>query len=200
MSLFDMTLIILSASALRRKRPSRGCRAEVVSILVLVDWRRYRGRMFAGIPDGTYDRKVTKQDLFEFISKRRLGVLSSIAADGTPQSALVGIAVSSELEIIFDTVMSSRKYGNLTSNPAASFVIGWEGEVTVQYEGTAELLVGADLERYREIYFLTWPDGRDRLSWAGIVHFVVRPTWIRYSDFDAHPPRIEELRLAGDAG
>lgn len=140
---------------------------------------------------------MTKQDLFEFISKRRLGVLSSIAADGTPQSALVGIAVSSELEIIFDTVKSSRKYSNLTSKPAASFVIGWEGEVTVQFEGVAEVPAEADLERYREIYFLTWPDGRDRLSWAGIVHFVVRPMWIRYSDFDARPPRIEELRLAG---
>ncbi len=79
-------------------------------------------------------------------------------------------------------------------------MIGWEGEVTVQYEGIAEVLAGADLERYREIYFLTWPDGRDRLSWTAIVHFVVRPTWIRYSDFDARPqPRIEELRLAGPA-
>jgi pyridoxine/pyridoxamine 5'-phosphate oxidase len=104
---------------------------------------------------------VTKQDLFAFISKRRLGVLSSIAADGTPQSALVGIAVSSELEIIFDTFKSSRKYSNLTSKPAASFVIGWEGEVTMQFEGVAEVPAGVDLERYREIYFLTWPDGRD---------------------------------------
>ncbi len=140
---------------------------------------------------------MTKQDLFEFISKRRLGVLSSIGADGRPQSALAGIAVSSELEIIFDTVKNSRKYRNLTSNPAASLVIGWEGEATVQYEGGAEVPAAADLERYREIYFLSWPDGRDRLGWAGIVRFVVRPLWIRYSDFDARPPRIEELRLVG---
>jgi general stress protein 26 len=143
-------------------------------------------------------RQMTKQDLFEFMAQRRLAVLSSTAADGTPQSALVGIAVSPELEIIFDTVKSSRKYSNLTTRPAASFVIGWEGEVTVQFEGVAEEPVGADLERYREIYFETWPDGRERLSWAGIVHFVVRPTWIRYSDFGARPPRIEELSGAGD--
>jgi hypothetical protein len=136
---------------------------------------------------------VTKQEIFEFISKRRLGVLSSVAAGGSPQSALVGIAVSPELEIIFDTVKSSRKYGNLIANPAASFVIGWEGEVTVQYEGIAAEPTGAERDRYREIYFQTWPDGRDRLSWTGITHFVVRPTWIRYSDFDARPPRIEEL-------
>jgi hypothetical protein len=44
----------------------------------------------------------------------------------------VGIAVSRKLEIIFDTVNSSRKYDNLPANQAASFVIGWEGEVTVQ--------------------------------------------------------------------
>ena len=145
---------------------------------------------------GSTIKKLTKQDLFDFISRHRLGVLSSIAGDGRPQSALVGIAVSSELEVIFDTVNSSRKYSNLTSNPAASFVIGWEGEVTMQYEGIAELLAGPDLERYREIYLLTWPDGRDRLSQTGIVHFIVRPTWIRYSDFNARPPRIEELRFA----
>lgn len=137
---------------------------------------------------------MTKPELFEFLSKRRLGVLSSIAADGTPQSALVGIAVTPELEIIFDTVKSSRKYRNLTANPAACFVIGWEGEVTVQYEGVALEPVGAELERYREMYFKTWPDGRERLSWAGIVHLVVRPTWLRYSDFDIRPPRIEEMR------
>ena len=123
---------------------------------------------------------MTKQDLFEFISKRRLAVLSSMAADGTPQSALVGIAVTSALEIVFDTVRTSRKYTNLTLKPAASFVIGWEGEATVQYEGVAKEPVGANLERYREIYFQTWPDGRERLNWAGIVHLVVHPTWIRY--------------------
>jgi pyridoxine/pyridoxamine 5'-phosphate oxidase len=138
---------------------------------------------------------MMKLELFDFISKRKLSVLSSIAADGTPQSALVGIAVTPDLEIIFDTVKSSRKYGNLIAKPAASFVIGWEGEATVQYEGLAEELAGAQSERYREIYFQTWPECRAHLSWADITHFVVRPTWIRLSDYDARPPRIEEIRL-----
>jgi pyridoxine/pyridoxamine 5'-phosphate oxidase len=80
---------------------------------------------------------MTEADLFKFMAGHRLGVLGSISQDGSPQSALVGIAVTSELEIIFDTVASSRKYANLLANPAASFVIGWAGEVTVQYEGNA---------------------------------------------------------------
>ncbi len=58
----------------------------------------------------------------------RYGVVSSVSAEWTPQSALVGIAVTAEMEIIFDTVRSSRKYENLLRQPACSFVVGWGGE------------------------------------------------------------------------
>lgn len=126
------------------------------------------------------------------MARHKLGVLSSLGADHTPQSALVGIAVTSQLEIVFDTIKSSRKYGNLVARPACSFVIGWEGEQTVQFEGIARQLTGAELARYQEVYFEAWPDGPARLSWPGIVYFVVRPTWIRYSDFDENPPLIYE--------
>ena len=136
---------------------------------------------------------MTEADLYRFISQCKLGVLGSIGAAGTPQSSLVGIAVTPELEIIFDTVKSSRKYGNLISRPACSFAIGWAGEQTVQYEGEAEELSGSTLKHFQQIYFRAWPDGPSRLSWPGIVYFVVRPRWIRYSDFDQNPPFIQEF-------
>ncbi len=142
---------------------------------------------------------MDKAALQLFMSQYRYGVVSSIAADGTPQSALVGIATSPDLEIIFDTSKSSRKYANLIARPACSFVVGWGGEQTVQFEGTAAELKGPDTKRYQEIYFVTWPDGRLRLTWPGITHFVVRPRWIRYSDFDQRPPLIEEMKI-GDGG
>jgi hypothetical protein len=138
---------------------------------------------------------MTEADLFKFMAGHRLGVLGSISQDGSPQSALVGIAVTSELEIIFDTVASSRKYANLLANPAASFVIGWAGEVTVQYEGNAFQPTGAELARYQQVYFATWPECRDHLSWPGIAYFVVQPKWIRYSDYDQRPPLIVEFRF-----
>lgn len=138
---------------------------------------------------------MTKAELHKFMSSNKLGVLGYLSPEGAPRSALVGIAVSPELEIVFDTVASSRKYGSLLANPAASFAIGWSGEVTVQLEGRAFLPVGDDIQRYQEIYFAAWPDGRDRLNWPGIAHFVVRPSWIRYSDFDQRPPLIEEFSL-----
>jgi pyridoxine/pyridoxamine 5'-phosphate oxidase len=138
---------------------------------------------------------MTRADVFKFMAGHKLGVLGSISPDGAPQSALVGIAVTPQLEIIFDTVATSRKYANLLANPAASFVIGWAGEVTVQLEGQAFQPTGAELARYQQIYFEAWPDGPDRLSWPGIAYFVVRPKWIRYSDFDQRPPLIEEFTL-----
>jgi general stress protein 26 len=141
------------------------------------------------------ERSMTKGDLFKFMAEHKLGVLGSISQDGSPQSALVGIAVTPELEIIFDTVARSRKYGNLLANPAASFVIGWTGEVTLQFEGQAFQPEGAELARYQQVYFTAWPECRDHLSWPGIAYFVVQPKWIRYSDYDQRPPLIEEFRF-----
>lgn len=137
---------------------------------------------------------MTEIDLYKFIAQSKLGVLGTVGETG-PQSALVGIAVTEKLEIVFDTIKSSRKYPNLVARPACSFVIGWTGEKTVQYEGAAEELTGGQLESYQKVYFRAWPDGPARMSWPGIVYFVVRPKWIRYSDFDQRPPLIREFKF-----
>lgn len=136
---------------------------------------------------------MTQTDLHRFIAQCKLGVLSTLAESGAPQSALVGIAVNPNLEIVFDTVKISRKYPNLIARRRCSFVIGWAGEQTVQYEGEATELQGQELKRCQEVYFQALPDGPTRLAWPGIVYFVVRPSWIRYSDFDRNPPLIQEF-------
>lgn len=136
---------------------------------------------------------MTKSDIYRFISKQKLGVLGTVSAAGSPQSALVGIAVTPALEIIFDTVKSSRKFQNLVSRSECSFVVGWTGEITVQYEGQAHQPERAALSRYQEVYFARWPECRSHLSWPDITYFLVRPRWIRYSDFDQNPPFIEEF-------
>ncbi len=140
---------------------------------------------------------MTTAELFARLEGQKLGVLSSVGPDGRPQSALVGIAITPQLEIVFDTVKGSRKYPNLKTRPECSFVIGgWgHGEQTAQYEGEAEELTAPELAKYQELYFEVWPDGPSRISWPGIAYFVVRPRWIRYSDFALNPPLIEELEF-----
>jgi hypothetical protein len=134
------------------------------------------------------------------MTRFRYGVVSSMSRDGSPQSALVGIATTPELEIVFDTLNSSRKYQNLIECPSCSLVVGWDGEQTVQYEGIAAEPKGAELKQYQEAYFAVWPDCVAHLSWPGIAYFVVRPRWIRYSDYDQKPPLIEEMAFGLDAG
>jgi general stress protein 26 len=134
---------------------------------------------------------MTRAQLIAFIRKHRLGVEASVAATGTPQAAVVGIAVSDDLELVFDTLASTRKCANLRRDPRVAFVIGWDEEQTVQLEGVADEPAGAELARLQAVYFAAFPDGPSRLSWPGITYFRVRPTWVRYSDFRAGESIVE---------
>jgi hypothetical protein len=139
---------------------------------------------------------MNKQLLFQFLDSCRQGVLSSLGPDGAPQSALVGIAVTPELEIVFDAVEKSRKFANLGRDRRVAFVVGgWQGEITVQYEGIARQISSTELGPYHEIYFCKFTDGPARLKWEGITYYVVTPKWIRYSDYNQSPPEIVELKL-----
>jgi hypothetical protein len=139
---------------------------------------------------------MQRAELIEFLRRYKLAVVASRAADGAPQAAVVGFAVSDRLELIFDTLESTRKYQNLRADPRIALVVGWDHAITAQIEGVVDFPGGAELQRIRECYFVPYPDGRDRLAWPGITHARVRPTWLRYSDFTCDPPRILELGSA----
>jgi pyridoxine/pyridoxamine 5'-phosphate oxidase len=136
---------------------------------------------------------MTRAELVVFLRRYRLAVQASIAAGGAPQAAVVGFGVSDACEIVFDTLTTTRKYRNLIADPRIALVIGWDHEATAQIEGVVDFPTGAEQERIRDVYFAAYPDGRDRLAWAGITHARVRPTWARFSDFTKDPPVIVEL-------
>lgn len=132
----------------------------------------------------------------QFLRTHRLAVQASVSPERAPQSAVVGIAVTDAFELVFDTLDDTRKMGNLRRNSRIAFVIGGvvEGdERTAQYEGIADEPKGPDLERVTAAYYETWPDGRARAAWPGLVYVRVRPTWIRFSDFNRAPPIVVEF-------
>jgi general stress protein 26 len=135
-----------------------------------------------------------KDLIYQFITQQKLAVISTINGNRNPESALVGIAVSINLEIIFDTVTTSRKYQNILHNPNVSVVVGWDDEITVQYEGNAMVLGNdGDADNMREIYYRAYPEGRERAdTWPGLVHIKVSPKWIRYNNFN-EPVVIKEM-------
>jgi Pyridoxamine 5'-phosphate oxidase len=138
---------------------------------------------------------MQRDELIAFLRRHKLAVQASVGAAGAPQAAVVGIAISDQLELIFDTLQSTRKYQNLLVHPRIALVVGWDEAITAQIEGVVDFPAGAELERIRQCYFVPYPDGRDRLAWPGITHARVRPSWVRYSDFTCQPPHIVELGI-----
>ncbi|MFL5308383.1 MAG: pyridoxamine 5'-phosphate oxidase family protein [Polyangia bacterium] len=135
---------------------------------------------------------MTRAQLVRLLREHRLAVVSTVGPDGAPQSAVVGCAIGDDLEIVFDTLDTTRKAHNLRRDARISVVIGWDREATAQIEGLADFPEGRELERLRDVYFQAYPDGRDRLAWPGITHVRVRPRWIRYSDFGQQPAFVFE--------
>lgn len=137
---------------------------------------------------------MKRAQLLEFLRKHSLGVLATVSQDGEPEAAVVGVAFTDELEIVFDTMSDTRKAVNLRRSPKIAFVVGWDEEITVQIEGLADEPYGEELERLKESYFRVFPEGRERQHWKGLTYFRVRPYWARYSDFNPPAKTIEFTR------
>jgi PPOX class probable F420-dependent enzyme len=137
---------------------------------------------------------MKRAELLEFLRRHKLGVLSTVTPSGEPEAAVVGVAFTDDLEIVFDTLETTRKAVNLRRSPKIAFVVGWDQEITVQIEGVADAPQGAELERLKEAYFLVYPDGRERQLWEGITYFRVRLHWARYSDFNTGGNIVEFSR------
>jgi hypothetical protein len=116
------------------------------------------------LDDGLERGVLDRPELIDFVRARGLGVIASRGPDGSPQAALVGIAATDEGELVLDCSRGSRKYANIESDPAVAVVVGWDDEVTVQVEGSAQILGGADLERCKVAYFEQYPGGQERAA------------------------------------
>jgi pyridoxine/pyridoxamine 5'-phosphate oxidase len=138
---------------------------------------------------------MDRTDLIAFLRRHRLCVQASVSPSGAPQAAVVGYAVSDALEIVFDTIGTTRKAQNLRRDARVSLVVGWDEEQTVQIDGVADEPVHAELDRLKAVYFAAWPDGVERQAWEGITYFRVRPKWVRYSDFRPGSHQIIEVEL-----
>jgi len=143
---------------------------------------------------------MTPKALLGFMRTHRYAVQASVNREGAPQAAVVGVAVSDDFEIVFDTMRSSRKAVNLRLDPRIALVLGGQfpgDERTLQIDGTADLPEGVELERVRQLYLAKFPGGAERQVWAGSVYVRVRPQWMRYSDFNRDPAEVIHFTRAG---
>ncbi len=129
----------------------------------------------------------------------RFVVVATVSADGAPESALVNIASTNALQIVFDTLTTSRKHANLKHDNRIAVTFSGPEEQTLQVEGVALPVSQTSTEDYeiREAYFAIWPDERSRALLPEIAYWRVEPRWARYSDY-ARGPLVAEFHW--DAG
>jgi len=132
--------------------------------------------------------------ILDFLRQHTLAVIATCGRDGRPEAAAIDFSVRDDLEIVFDTFEHTRKFVNLSEQSRVALVIGWDNNITVQYEGDATKVSADDLERYQEAHVKSVPAEREFVE-KGAVVFRVEPRWIRYSDYSKTPPDVIEFRF-----
>ncbi len=141
-----------------------------------------------------------QQKILEFLRQQLLCVVSTVNEAGHPESALVAFSETSDLKLIFTTDDTSRKYHNLVQNPNLSVVVGWseDARITVQYEGVARVVEGAERQEYEAIHFTKQPGSMRRKTIRTEQMIVITPVWARYTDYGHDPAEIYEEDLGAD--
>ncbi len=132
--------------------------------------------------------------ILDFIKGHKIAVVSTMDKN-TPESAVVEFSETKDLEIIFDTFSYFRKYRNMKRNPNVSIVIGWDNNVTVQYEGVSKEITEDELRKYKTLHVRKLPDAKKYVNSKDIKFFRVAPKWIRYSDLNKKPWEIIEIKF-----
>lgn len=134
-----------------------------------------------------------KRFVLDFIKKHQIAVISTVSPENKPEAAVIEFGETDDLELIFDALENSRKVQNIKHNKNVAFVIGWDEDITVQYEGKAFELSGSESERYKKIYISKNPKVKKWEQVKGIKFFKIVPTWLRYSDLNKDPWEVFEI-------
>ena len=139
--------------------------------------------------------KREEQRILDFIKSQRLTVISTIDVErNKPEAAVIAFGEKENLDLIFGTNIKSRKYKNLQANQSVAFVIGWTDEYgTVQYEGIARELSGNEAIEQGTIMAEKNENARAFLTRDDQRFFLVKPTWIRFTDKSKKPEEKIEV-------
>lgn len=136
-----------------------------------------------------------RQLVRDFLARHKLGAISTVHPDGSPEAAVIQVTLGDDLNIVFDSFPGSRKLENIKRDSRIAMVIGWDENVTVQIEGLARPAKANELQRLRDAHLANCPLEAEFLK-QGAQLFTISPQWIRYSDFRGEPIVFE---LSGDS-
>lgn len=130
--------------------------------------------------------------ILAFLKTQKHAVISTCGRSGHPEAALIGFGETSELELIFGTYRTSRKYKNIQENSRVAMVVGFGQELTtVQYEGEAIEIFGDELEAAVALYHAKVPSAAVFKSHSDQSYFKVKPVWTRYTKLGSESETFE---------
>lgn len=133
---------------------------------------------------------MNREEFVAFVREAREGVVATVDAKGSPEAALVGLAVTDAGDVLFDTHTAARKVANIRGNARVAVVIGWDDGVSVQVEGVAVVLAGAEREACGKVYLEQFPGSRALADGFSLVRVV--PDWLRRYDARTDPALVTE--------
>lgn len=136
-----------------------------------------------------------QKKVLDFLKTQKHMSIGTINSNGNPEAAYVGFGEKDDLSLIFGADSTSRKCKNIQKNPTVALVFGDNKAITIQYEGTAAVLKGKELEEYQELYFKKTPSALQYKDAENQVFLKIVPHWIRYTDYNKDPEEIFEITL-----
>ncbi|HSM96891.1 MAG TPA: pyridoxamine 5'-phosphate oxidase family protein [Rhizomicrobium sp.] len=135
-----------------------------------------------------------KAAFIAYVKEVNCGVISTADKEHGPEAAFISLAITPDFEIVFETLITSRKYRNLQTDPRAALVIGGHGRTTLQIEGLVDEPGDLDRDELVPLYYKACPQNTSHQNWPGLTYMRLRPRWVRYSDY-GHPWKVEEYFL-----
>src|SRR5688572_20132555 len=120
-----------------------------------------------------------KDQILQFLKNHDFCVISSVNQEGKPESAFVGFSNNDQLEFMIGTSNQSRKYKNISENPAVSIVVA-DTSAEVQYEGMAYEVDRTNSDTDLTEHFAKLPGSKTYREDPAQTWIIIKPTWIRF--------------------
>ena len=126
-----------------------------------------------------------------FMRAHQSGVLATAEKDAQPHASAVYYTTDDDFNVYFLTLVSSRKYAAIQSNPRVAFSVGTQDvPQTMQLEGVADELRYEDennqqLAQVANVLMSasTYYAPLTTLDRAGVRLMRITPNWIRWADY-----------------
>lgn len=129
-----------------------------------------------------------------FLRTQKLCVVSTVNDANRPQSALVAFSEHEDLRIVIGTFNDTRKYANLLHDPHVSIVVASE-ETSLQLEGIATQAEGDEIVACTNLHLTKNPSSKKYANDPRQRFFIIKPTWMRFTDHSVDPHVVEELSI-----